>query len=673
MTTEQATEAASRGRPRTPARAGGYVQPEVDVAAMTALLDGRYAEVRRLVRANLVDHADLLERGRDPRHRRLPRAGQGGRASRWRRPARPGWASPTEYGGGGDIGASDRGLRDPRLRRPQRAGQGRRPVRALRRRDPPARHRAPPRGLPRPARHRRADGLLRDDRDRPRLQRPGPRHHGDVRRRDRRVRHHDARRREPQGLHRQRGRARRRGGGLRPARGRRRVPRRARVRRAAARGRRGAARRTHRGLRPQDGPQRRRQRPHLVRRRPDPARPTCSTSSPTCPRTASTPAPSTTPTAASSPCSAPSSRAASASAAPASTRPRSRSPSPSGTPSAAASSRPPTRRVEDLILDYGMHQRRLFPLLARTYALHFAQENVAQQLHEVFSGPPPTGGEEGEQERRRLESDAAGTQGARHLARHPDHPGVPRGVRRRGLPQRQPLRRAQGRHRRLHHLRGRQPRAPPAGRQGAADRLRQRVRGHGPVRHGPLRRRPRGRDRPGADQRPQAVLGDQGRAARRRRVGPGGRPARPGLPAGDAALPRGAHARRRGPAAQARHRPGDEPRRGLLPRPGPRHRRGPRPRRAAGARRVRGQGRRPARRRHQGRPQPALRPARPHHDRGRPRLVHGARPAHRRPLQGDQPRGQRPVPQDPAAGASTSWTPSACPGRCCGRRRSWAR
>jgi acyl-CoA oxidase len=64
--------------------------------------------------------------------------------------------------------------------------------------------------------------------------------------------------------------------------------------------------------------------------------------------------------------------------------------------------------VEDLILDYGMHQRRLFPLLARTYALHFAQENVAQQLHEVFSGPPPTGGEEGEQERRRLESDAAG-------------------------------------------------------------------------------------------------------------------------------------------------------------------------------------------------------------------------------------------------------------------------
>ena len=41
---------------------------------------------------------------------------------------------------------------------------------------------------------------------------------------------------------------------------------------------------------------------------------------------------------------------------------------------------------EELLLDYGMHQRRLFPLLARTYALHFAQERVAADLHEVFSG-----------------------------------------------------------------------------------------------------------------------------------------------------------------------------------------------------------------------------------------------------------------------------------------------
>ena len=80
-------------------------------------------------------------------------------------------------------------------------------------------------------------------------------------------------------------------------------------------------------------------------------------------------------------------------------------------------------------------------------------------------------------------------QGARHLARDPHHPGVPRGVRRRGLPLGQPVRRAQGRHRRLHDVRGRQPRAAAARREGAAHRLRQRVRGPRPARHGPVRRR----------------------------------------------------------------------------------------------------------------------------------------------------------------------------------------
>ena len=64
---------------------------------------------------------------------------------------------------------------------------------------------------------------------------------------------------------------------------------------------------------------------------------------------------------------------------------------------------------EQVLLDYGMHQRRLLPLIARTYALHFAQEVVAGQLHDVFSGPGPT--EEGSDEhaRRMLESRAAGT------------------------------------------------------------------------------------------------------------------------------------------------------------------------------------------------------------------------------------------------------------------------
>ncbi len=59
---------------------------------------------------------------------------------------------------------------------------------------------------------------------------------------------------------------------------------------------------------------------------------------------------------------------------------------------------------EELLLDYGLHQRRLFPLLARTYALHFAQEVVAGQLHDVFSGIA-----DDEHTRRELESRAAGT------------------------------------------------------------------------------------------------------------------------------------------------------------------------------------------------------------------------------------------------------------------------
>ena len=40
-----------------------------------------------------------------------------------------------------------------------------------------------------------------------------------------------------------------------------------------------------------------------------------------------------------------------------------------------------------ILLDYGMHQRRLLPLIARTYALHFAQERLAADFHEVFTDP----------------------------------------------------------------------------------------------------------------------------------------------------------------------------------------------------------------------------------------------------------------------------------------------
>ncbi|CAM5358675.1 hypothetical protein SALBM135S_08383 [Streptomyces alboniger] len=65
---------------------------------------------------------------------------------------------------------------------------------------------------------------------------------------------------------------------------------------------------------------------------------------------------------------------------------------------------------EQVLLDYGMHQRRLLPLIARTYALHFAQDVVRTQLHEVFSGTEGTEGtQDDEHARRELEARAAGT------------------------------------------------------------------------------------------------------------------------------------------------------------------------------------------------------------------------------------------------------------------------
>jgi acyl-CoA oxidase len=76
---------------------------------------------------------------------------------------------------------------------------------------------------------------------------------------------------------------------------------------------------------------------------------------------------------------------------------------------------PPGTDEENLLLDYGQHQRRLLPLLARTYALHFAQERVAADLHSVFSDPESAS----ERQRRALESRAAATKalGTWHASR----------------------------------------------------------------------------------------------------------------------------------------------------------------------------------------------------------------------------------------------------------------
>ncbi len=65
---------------------------------------------------------------------------------------------------------------------------------------------------------------------------------------------------------------------------------------------------------------------------------------------------------------------------------------------------PPDSEEEELLLDYGMHQRRLLPLLATTYALHFVQERLLSELHNVLSTT-----EAPDRQRRALESLAAGT------------------------------------------------------------------------------------------------------------------------------------------------------------------------------------------------------------------------------------------------------------------------
>jgi acyl-CoA oxidase len=79
----------------------------------------------------------------------------------------------------------------------------------------------------------------------------------------------------------------------------------------------------------------------------------------------------------------------------------------------------PGSDTEEVLLDYGQHQRRLLPLLARTYALHFAQERVAADLHAVFNRFGEVEAADDEHERRALEARAAGTKalGTWHASR----------------------------------------------------------------------------------------------------------------------------------------------------------------------------------------------------------------------------------------------------------------
>jgi acyl-CoA oxidase len=63
----------------------------------------------------------------------------------------------------------------------------------------------------------------------------------------------------------------------------------------------------------------------------------------------------------------------------------------------------PPDEDEVAILDYRTHQRRLMPLLAKTYGLHFAQQQLSERFHAVFSAQDPP-----ERDRRELETLAAG-------------------------------------------------------------------------------------------------------------------------------------------------------------------------------------------------------------------------------------------------------------------------
>ena len=69
--------------------------------------------------------------------------------------------------------------------------------------------------------------------------------------------------------------------------------------------------------------------------------------------------------------------------------------------------KPPGGDEEVVILDFLQHQRRLLPALATTYALHFAQEELIAQLHEVFSADTNTD-QSDDLARRKLETLAAG-------------------------------------------------------------------------------------------------------------------------------------------------------------------------------------------------------------------------------------------------------------------------
>jgi acyl-CoA oxidase len=67
----------------------------------------------------------------------------------------------------------------------------------------------------------------------------------------------------------------------------------------------------------------------------------------------------------------------------------------------------PDEDTEVLIMDYLVHQRRLFPLIARSYALQFAQNELVGKCHDIQTADAPDADEQ-----RELEARAAGLKAA---------------------------------------------------------------------------------------------------------------------------------------------------------------------------------------------------------------------------------------------------------------------
>ena len=288
----------------------------------------------------------------------------------------------------------------------------------------------------------------------------------------------------------------------------------------------------------------------------------------------------------------------------------------------------PAGAPEVPVLDYLSLQRDLLPRLATTYALGFAVQNLVRR----YADP--------ETDRRELEVRAAALKAAASRHALDTLQACREAVRRTGVPGREPVRPPEGRHRRLRHLRRRQPRAAAAGRQGSAVALPQ---GHGrPVHvgHGPLPRRI-GRD-PACRHEPGRHPPDRCRA-----------PVRPRVPAVGVPVPRAAAPALGGPPAEGAPGPGHGQLCGRERLPGPYDHAGAGacgPDRAGG--RVRGARRIGGRRREgpcRGRPGPL----RARHAREAPRLVPGSGLLRTRQERGDQARGQPPLPRTGAACAGT--------------------